>query len=140
MRILAVDYGEARTGIAVSDYTGTIPSPLTVINERKFNALIEKIAVTATENEVEEIVVGNPVNMNGTKGEKSVKCERLAEKLRQRVDVPVVMWDERLTTVAAHGIMNENNRRGKNRSERIDSVAAALILEGYLGFRKTQKQ
>ena len=139
MRILAVDYGEARTGLAISDFTGTISSPLTVIHEKKFESLIEKIAVAVSDNEACRIVVGNPINMNGTNGKKSVKCKLLAKRLNERLGLPVEMWDERLTTVAAHGIMNENNRRGKQRSERIDAVAAALILEGYLGYLKNQK-
>ena len=138
-RIIAVDYGEARTGIAVSDYTGTIASPLTVIHEKNLDALVKKIALSVAENDILEIVVGNPVNMNGTKGEKSAKCAKLAEKLRNCTQLPVLMWDERLTTVEAHGIMNQNNCRKGKRRERIDAVAAALILEGYLGFRKNRE-
>ena len=138
MRILAVDYGESRTGLAISDYTGTIATPLTVIHEKNFNALIKKIAIAAEENDATEIVVGNPINMNGSKGEKSIKCELLAEKLRSCVSLPVEMWDERLTTVAAHDIISENNPRSESRNKRrqtIDAIAAAVILEGYLGYK-----
>ncbi|MCL1789524.1 MAG: Holliday junction resolvase RuvX [Oscillospiraceae bacterium] len=138
MRVLAVDYGEVRTGLAISDYTGTIASPLTVIHEKNFNVLVMKIVEAVKENDAGEIVVGNPVNMNGTKGEKSVKCEKLAKNLRESTGVSVSMWDERLTTVSAHGIMNENNRRGNKRRETIDAVAAAIILEGYLAFLKNK--
>ena len=132
MRVLAVDYGAARTGLAVSDFTGTIASPLTVIHERRFDVLVEKIAIAAKENQVERIVVGNPIKLDSSVGGNSLKCCELGEKLRESVGVPVVMWDERFTTVSAHKIMNLNNRRGKKRKETIDSVAAAVILDGYL--------
>ena len=139
MRILSVDYGEARTGLAVSDYTGTIASPLTVIHEKNMDTLVSKISDAVKENDIFEIVVGNPINMNGSIGEKSLKCESLSEKLREITKVPVVMWDERLTTVAAHKVMNDNNKRGKKRRESIDAVAAAVILEGYLWSKNKKK-
>jgi putative Holliday junction resolvase len=159
LRILAVDYGEARTGLAVSDFTGTIASPLTVIHEKNMDSLVKKIVQAVSENDAREVVVGNPINMNGSKGNKSEKCELLAEKLRwclaseNKADLPVEMWDERLTTVAAHEIINANSnahRGDKSRHRRntsaehrcrgsvVDSIAAALILEGYLGFRKNK--
>jgi putative Holliday junction resolvase len=139
MRILSIDYGLARTGLAISDYTQTIATPLAVIHERGFSALIEKIAQVAEENEVGEIVVGNPVHMNGMKSDKSEICEDLAEKLREFVKVPVSLWDERLTTVSARSIVNANNAKKKKRREAVDAVAAAVILEAYLGFKKNQK-
>ncbi|MCL2036807.1 MAG: Holliday junction resolvase RuvX [Oscillospiraceae bacterium] len=132
MRILAVDYGEARTGLAVSDYTGTIATPMSVIHEKGFNKLIEKIVEAVKENEVGEVVVGNPLNMDGTVGEKSRKCERLAERLRvELAGIPVVMSDERLTTVEAYSIVSQHRKRS-NRRKSIDAVAAAVILEEYL--------
>jgi len=139
MKLLSIDYGAARTGLAVCDKDEIIASPLCVIGEKNFNALIDKIAAVISENDIEGVVVGDPVNMDGTKGEKSVKCGLLARKLREKVPVPVEMWDERLTTVTAIGIMNENNRRGKKRKETIDSVAAAVILEAYMAYRKNKR-
>ena len=133
MRILSVDYGEARTGIALSDYTRTIASPFAVLRERGVSALIDKIAQIAGENQVTEIVVGYPLNMDGTVGEKSAKCERLAERLREKTALPVALWDERLTTVEAYEILDGNKRKGKKKYARIDAVAAAVILEGYMG-------
>ncbi|MCL2633562.1 MAG: Holliday junction resolvase RuvX [Oscillospiraceae bacterium] len=140
MKILAIDYGEARTGFATCDKDEIIASPLCVIHERNFDKLIDKTVSLIEEHSIEEVVVGNPINMNGTKGEKSEKCELFAEKLRGRVGVSVVMRDERLTTVSAVGIMNENNRRGNKRKETIDAVAAALILEDYIGYRRNIKK
>jgi putative Holliday junction resolvase len=136
MRILAVDYGEVRTGLAISDYTGTIASPLTVLHDRNLDMLVGNIVKIANENEADEIVVGLPINMNGTKGEKSIKCEKVAEKIREASNMSVSLWDERLTTVSAHEIISENNPSGKNRRKKrqktVDAVAAAVILEGYL--------
>jgi len=138
MRLLSVDYGEARTGLAVSDKDEIIASPLCVISEKNSAILIGKILEIAAENEVEGIVVGDPVNMDGSRGLKSAKCSDLARRLRERSSIPVEMWDERLTTVSAIGIMNENNRRGRKRRETIDSVAAAVILEAYMAYRKNK--
>ena len=93
-----------------------------------------------TEYEVGLVVVGNPINMNGSAGPRSEKCKLFAEKLKELVSVPVEMWDERSTTVTAHNMMNEVNKRGKKRKEVIDAVAAAIILESYLAFRANQKE
>jgi putative Holliday junction resolvase len=135
MRILAIDYGEARTGLALSDFTGTIATPLTVLTDRNTDWLIKRITDIVTEHEVGEIVVGNPLNMDGTIGEKSVKCSLFAEKLQISLKLPVNMFDERLSTVKAHEIRRENNSRRKKRSSPIDAVAAAVILQSYLEHR-----
>jgi putative Holliday junction resolvase len=134
MRILAVDFGDSRTGLAISDTLGMLASPLSVIHEKDMDACVQKVAQAVKENTAEQVVVGNPLNMNGTAGPRSEKAHLFADKLRALVSVPVVMWDERRTTVAAHNIMNELNRRGKKRKETIDAAAAALILENYLAF------
>jgi putative Holliday junction resolvase len=144
MKILAVDFGEARTGVAISDAAGIIAMPLTVIHERKLTPLLERIAQIAKENDAGEIVAGNPINMNGTRGEKSAKCEYYAQKLREilhgisgeHAEIPVVLWDERLSTAHAYAVINTDNRKGKKRRENIDAVAASLILESYLGAKK----
>lgn len=139
MRIMAVDYGDARTGIAVCDTAQILASPLCVIHERDANRLIQKIAETVKENEIGEIVVGNPINMNGSRGERSEKCIAFSEELKKAVNVPVFLFDERQTTITANQIMNEVNRRGKKRKETIDAVAAAVILESYLAYKANQK-
>ena len=136
MRILAVDYGDARTGIAISDNSEFLASPVCTITEYRADRLAQKVADIAKEQGAGEIVVGLPINMNGTKGERAEKCEAFAEMLRGLVDVEVKMWDERSTTVTAHQYLNETNVRGKKRKAVVDTVAATIILESYLAFRK----
>ncbi|EGC02422.1 Holliday junction resolvase RuvX [Ruminococcus albus] len=136
MRILAVDYGDARTGIAISDNSEFLASPVCTITEYHADRLAQKVADIAKERGAGEIVVGLPINMNGTKGERAEKCEAFAEMLRGLVDVEVKMWDERSTTVTAHQYLNETNVRGKKRKAVVDTVAATIILESYLAFRK----
>ena len=136
MRILAVDYGDARTGIAISDNSEFLASPVYTITEYHADRLAQKVADIAKEQGAGEIVVGLPINMNGTKGERAEKCEAFAEMLRGLVDVEVKMWDERSTTVTAHQYLNETNVRGKKRKAVVDTVAATIILESYLAFRK----
>lgn len=139
MKIMAVDYGDSHTGLACCDKTETLASPLRVIDERNFNICAEKVAAASVENEVGLIVVGNPLNMNGSEGPRSEKCKSFAELLRNCVEVPVVMWDERSSTVTAHQMMNEVNKRGKKRKAVIDAVAAAVILENYMAWRVNHK-
>ena len=136
MRILAVDYGDARTGIAVSDNSEFLASPVCTITEYHADRLAQKVADIAKEQGAGEIVVGLPINMDGTKGGRAEKCEAFAEMLRGLVDVEVKMWDERSTTVTAHRYLNETNVRGKKRKAVVDTVAATIILESYLAFRK----
>lgn len=136
MKIMAVDYGDTRTGLAMCDKTEFMATPLKIITMRDFDKCAEMVAEEAKLNGAEMLVVGNPINMNGTYGARSEKCTLFAEKLRGLVDVEVKMWDERSSTVSAIGIMNENNKRGKKRKEALDAVAAAIILESYLAYRK----
>ncbi len=136
MRILAVDYGDARTGIAISDNSEFLASPVCTITEYHADRLAQKVADIAKEQGAGEIVVGLPINMDGTKGGRAEKCEAFAEMLRGLVDVEVKMWDERSTTVTAHRYLNETNVRGKKRKAVVDTVAATIILESYLAFRK----
>ncbi len=121
MKIMAVDYGDSHTGLACCDRTETLASPI-------------------GEYEAGLIVVGNPLNMNGSAGPRSEMCKSFAELLQNLVDVPVVMWDERSSTVTAHQMMNDVNKRGKKRKAVIDAVAAAVILENYLAWRANNKQ
>ncbi len=135
MRILAVDYGDQRTGIAVSDPTGLIAGEAFVITEWNAERLAERIAVECSSRGVERIVLGNPVNMDGSSGPRSEKARAFGALLREKTGLEVVMWDERRTTVEAHDILTANARFGKRRKQTVDAVAATLILEGYLGRR-----
>lgn len=140
MKIMAVDYGDARTGIAVCDRTEFLASPVGTIEEKNFEKLVQKVAYMAEQYEVGEIVVGLPLNMNGSKGPRAQKSEAFADALNQATDIPVNMWDERSTTVTAHNILNETDVRGKKRKAVVDTVAATVILEAYLDFRKKRKE
>ena len=140
MKIMAVDYGDARTGLAVCDRTETLASPVGVIHERDFAATVQKVSFAVREYDVKMVVVGHPKNMNGTVGERAEKCERFANLLQNLVTVPVVLWDERSTTVTAHSYLNETNTRGKKRKEVVDAVAATIILESYMAYRRNNPQ
>ena len=135
MKILAVDYGDARTGIAISDLLCSIVGSTAVVPSRNTEKAIADIVKLAKDNLVGEIVVGLPKNMDGTEGPRAELCRAFAEKLKKATGLPVVMWDERRTTVEAHNILSEHNYHGKKRKDTVDAVAASLILEGYLAFR-----
>ncbi|MBZ4670533.1 MAG: hypothetical protein JG769_837 [Oscillospiraceae bacterium] len=140
MKIMAVDFGDARTGLAVCDRTEFLASPVGVIEEKDFDACVQKVAYAAEEYDVKEIVVGFPKNMDGSVGARAEKCKLFADELAKLVAVPVKLWDERRTTISAHNILNETNVRGKKRKEIIDEVAAVIILESYLEFRKNSEK
>lgn len=139
MKILAVDLGDARTGLACCDRTETLASPVGVIHEKRFDAIVGQVAAAVQELQVGEVVVGYPKNMNNTIGPRAEKSERFAKELRKLVEVPVVLWDERGTTVSAHGYLNETDTRGKKRKAVVDAVAATIILENYLAHRQNQQ-
>jgi putative holliday junction resolvase len=139
MIIMAVDYGDARTGIAICDKTELLASPVTVIKESYAPKLAAKVAALAAEKKAELIVVGYPINMNGTKGPRAEKCQAFAELLQSEYGLTTALRDERLTTVEAHKALNATNTRGRARKETVDAVAATLILEDYLAFRKNSK-
>ena len=138
MIILGVDFGDTRTGLAVCDKTELLASPAGVITERDFALCMKKVADAAKEHRAEMLVVGYPKNMNGTIGERAERCRLFAEGLKELTGVPVELWDERCTTVSAHAYLNVTNTRGKKRKAVVDAVAATIILESYLGFRKNQ--
>lgn len=140
MKIMAVDFGDARTGLAVCDRTEFLASPVGVVHEKDFNSCIRQVSYAVEEYGVQEVVVGYPKNMNGTVGERADKCELFAKKLGELVKIPVKLWDERSTTVSAIGYLNETNTRGKKRQEVIDAVAATIILESYLAYRKNHRE
>ena len=136
MRVMAVDYGDQRTGVAVSDATGTLAGEAFVINEWNAERLADRLIEVCESRGAERIVLGNPLNMDGSAGPRSEKSGALRDLLAQRTDRPVILWDERRTTVEAHNILTANDRHGRRRKETVDAVAATLILEGYLGSLK----
>ena len=140
MRIMAVDYGNSRTGIAVCDKDEMLASPLTVITEYNFDRCTEKVAELAKKEKAELVVVGHPKNMDGSEGESAQKCEEFARRISELSGIPAELWDERRTTVTAHNYLNETNVRGKKRKAVVDAVAATVILETYLAFRKNRPQ
>lgn len=138
MRILGIDYGDARTGLSISDATGLLAGSPSVIHEWNRNKLLQKLVAFIKENRIEEIVLGHPKNMNGTIGERALKCEQLAADLERETGLRVVLWDERQTTVAAHAILHETGKKNKKHRQTVDAVAASLILQGYLDWRRSQ--
>ena len=140
MKILSIDLGRARTGIAISDVTELYAHPLCVINERKEDNLAQKIISIAKENNVEEIVLGLPKNMDGSLGESAQRAIAFGEKLKEHLSIPLVMRDERNTTVMAHNYLNTTDVRGKKRKAVVDSVAATIILQDYLEFRRNRNE
>ena len=139
MKIMAIDYGDAHTGIAVSDRTLMLTGFSTVINAYRSEAVIEQVKALIAEHEVTELVLGHPINMDGTRGVRAEKAEGFAELLREATSLPVTLWDERRTTVDAHNILINNGKNAKARKKTVDAVAASLMLEGYLTFKKRQK-
>ena len=135
-RIMGVDYGDARTGIAVSDLLCSIVGSTTVIHSRNAEKTIAQIKELVTKHDVGQIVMGLPKNMNGTEGPRAQLCREFAQRVEEATNLPVHLWDERRTTVEAHNILSEHNYHGKKRKNTVDAVAASLILEGYLAFRR----
>ena len=138
MIILSVDYGDKRTGIAVCDKLEMLASPVCVITEWNKDVLAQKIVDVAKEKKAEQIVIGLPKNMDGSKGFRADACEELGEAIKGLTEIPVTFWDERLTTVSAHRILSDNNIRGKKRKNVVDAVAADIILQDYIDFRKNR--
>lgn len=136
MKIMGIDYGDARTGVAISDLLCSIVGSTAVVPSRNTEKAVADIVRMAQENQVGEIVVGLPKNMDGTEGARAQLCRAFAQTLHEATGLPVSMWDERRTTVEAHNILSAHNYHGKRRKETVDAVAASLILEGYLAFRK----
>ncbi len=135
-KIMGIDYGDARTGVAISDLLCSIVGSTYVVPSRNTEKAIADIVKLARDNMVGEIVVGLPKNMDGTEGVRAELCRDFARKLGEATNLPVSMWDERRTTVEAHNILSQHNYHGKKRKNTVDAVAASLILEGYLAFKK----
>lgn len=141
MRIMGLDFGSKTVGVAMSDPLFTIAQPLEIIRRKEENKLrktLARIEELILEYEVEEIVLGLPLNMNDTEGERVVLTREFKDKLERRTGLPVYTWDERLTTVEADNAMMEAGIRREDRKEYVDKIAAALILQGYLDHRAMQ--
>jgi putative Holliday junction resolvase len=134
-----VDYGEARTGIAVCDETETIASPVTTITGGYIPKLADNVLQLVKKHNAKMVIVGYPLNMDGSAGASAKKCADLANLLERELQIPVKLWDERLSTVQAHKSFNHMNIRGKKRKENIDKLAAVIILEEYLAYRKNKE-
>lgn len=138
MTILSVDYGKVRTGLAISDPGETLASPVCVIEERDGKRLAERIAIQAKERNAQQIVLGLPRNMDGSEGDSAHNVREFQQLLHQATGLEVVLRDERGTTVTAHGYLNITNTRGKKRKAVVDSVAAVIILQDYLDYRRNR--
>ena len=137
MRVMAIDYGDARTGIAISDALGMLTGTTTVIHSWNPEKTAQEIARLTRENGVERIVMGFPRNMDGSEGPRAELYR--AAQVAQTAGMEPVLWDERRTTIEAHQILSAGNYHGKKRKNTVDAVAASLILEGYLSFLASQK-
>lgn len=134
MKVMAIDYGDARTGIAISDMTGFLVGTTTVIHSWNADKTAAEIKNLVEKNGVERLVMGFPKNMDGTEGPRAALYKDFAQKLQTVTGMEVVLWDERRTTIEAHQILSDHGYHGKKRKETVDAVAASLILEGYLSF------
>ena len=139
MRIMAIDYGDAHTGVAISDPTGFLAGTTTTIHAYRPEQVAAQVKALAEESGVEELVLGYPKNMDGSIGPRAEKAEAMKALLEETVQLPVALWDERRTTIDAHQILMTNGLNAKKRKKSVDAVAAALILEGYLTFKKSQQ-
>ena len=133
MRIMGIDYGDARTGLAVSDAMNILVGEAWTVNQWDANALADEIIRQAVARGVERFVLGLPKNMDGTEGARAEKCREFAALLAGKTDIPIVMWDERRSSIEAHAILHANGKKEKKHRKTVDAVAASLILEGYLG-------
>jgi len=134
MRVLGLDFGSKRIGLAISDGLGITAQPLDTITPDKLHTLNELIK----EYEVEELVVGLPLNMNGSKGPKAEEAIAFVEELKKTISVPIKMWDERLTTMAVEKELIRADVSRKKRKRSIDKLAAQLILQGYLDAQRAK--
>jgi len=132
-RIIAIDYGDARTGVAISDLTGTMTGDALTIEEWNAERLAQRLAYLAKERDGGLFVLGLPKNMDGTEGPRAEKARQFAELLKEASGLDVKFWDERRTTIEAHNILHATGKKEKKHKGKVDAVAASLMLEGYLG-------
>ena len=138
-RILGVDFGDVRTGLALSDLMGFLASGIGTV-KGGFEKTAQAVAEAAKKNGVGLIVLGHPINMNGTLGERSEKIKAFAARLGELCDIEVVLYDERLSTANAHTILNMTNTRGEKRKSIIDEMSACLILQSYLDKQSNERK
>ncbi|MBR6425818.1 MAG: Holliday junction resolvase RuvX [Oscillospiraceae bacterium] len=139
MRVMALDYGDARTGVAVSDLTGTLVGQTFVIHARQMERAAQEAADLARETGAERLVVGFPRNMDGTEGARAELYRAFADRMQELTGLETVLWDERRTSIDAHRILSENGKKTIKHRKNVDAVAASLILEGYLRFLENQR-
>ena len=139
MRVMAVDYGDARTGVAISDPTGLLAGFTTVIQSHNSDFVAREIAKLVQTHQVEELIMGFPRNMDGTEGPRAAIYRAFAAQLEEITGLSVTLWDERRTTIEAHAILHDSGRKMKQHKKNVDAVAAALILEGYLVRKRTMQ-
>lgn len=132
MKIMSIDYGDVRTGVAISDIRGILASPLCVIKESYQPKLVDKIIELINENKIEKIVIGLPRNMDGSYGYRCDDCKSLGQAIGEKINIDIEFEDERLTTVMANNILSDNNVRGAKRKQTVDAVSAVMILQSYL--------
>lgn len=140
MKIMAIDYGDAHTGIAISDATGTLAGFSTVINSRRAETVAQEICALIPQHGVTELVLGYPKNMDGTVGPRAEKAAAFGGTLKELTGLPLTLWDERRTTIDAHNILFNNGQNAKKRKKTVDAVAAALMLEGYLTRKRLEAE
>lgn len=140
MRVMAIDYGDARTGVALSDPSGLLTGFTTVIHSRNRETVLAQLAALCKERGADRLVMGFPRNMDGTEGPRAALYREFAASLEEATGMPVRLWDERRTTVEAHQILSSQNYHGKKRKNTVDAVAASLILEGYLGYLRNHPE
>ena len=140
MRVMAIDYGDARTGVALSDPSGLLTGFTTVIHSRNRETVLAQLAALCKERGADRLVMGFPRNMDGTEGPRAALYREFAASLEEATGMPVRLWDERRTTVEAHQILLSQNYHGKKRKNTVDAVAASLILEGYLGYLRNHPE
>lgn len=133
MRIMGIDYGDARTGLAVSDEMNILVGEAWTVNEWNPEVVAETVVREAKARNVQRLVLGLPKNMDGTEGPRAEKCREFGDKLRALCDIELVLWDERRSSIEAHNILHMNGKKEKKHRKTVDAVAASIILEGYLG-------
>ena len=137
--ILGIDLGKKRTGIAVSDINQKIASPLKVIENMKFNEILNILEKIVNERNICAIIVGDPINMDGSIGPKSQSSRSFIKNLSKELDIPILLWDERLTTVSAERSLLEADISRKKRQKVIDKIAASIILQNFLDYLNTKQ-
>ena len=140
MKVMAIDYGDARTGVAISDLMGMLVGHTEVIHSRKPEATADALAKLVREHGAQRLVMGFPRNMDGTEGPRAALYRDFAALVEEKTGMDVVLWDERRSTIEAHQILSDHNYHGKKRRNTVDAVAASLILEGYLSYLRLQKE